>query len=233
MTEPIPALFAGYGGFSPRSIPNLALWLDGNDPTTMTFSSGVKISQWNDKSGLGNNVTQANATLQPSYTANKKNGKGVADFSLLTNPYLQNAAGPIVSQPLTVFMAAYAGSATSYFFDATANSNRLSAAFYASEVIGIFGGSGPLNSSNTAFYQAWGTAVMVFNGVTSTIYVNGTSVATGTAGTDTFSTLRIGTRWAADQGLDGFLGEMGVYSGILSVPNVAAITNYLRTKWNI
>ena len=46
-----------------------ALWLDGADPTTVTFSSGSNISQWNDKSGNGINITQATTSNQPSYTA--------------------------------------------------------------------------------------------------------------------------------------------------------------------
>jgi len=46
-------------GFSPQSIPGLALWLDGADTTSMTFGSGSNVSSWRDKSGKGLNVSTA------------------------------------------------------------------------------------------------------------------------------------------------------------------------------
>ena len=52
---------------------NLKIWLDANDATTLTVASG-KVSQWNDKSGTGVNVTQATSANQPAYTTNQING---------------------------------------------------------------------------------------------------------------------------------------------------------------
>ena len=42
--------------FIPNTLPKCSLWLDASDTTTMTFSSGCNVTQWNDKSGSGNNV---------------------------------------------------------------------------------------------------------------------------------------------------------------------------------
>ena len=47
------------------SIPGLHLWLDGTDATTMTISGGL-ISQWRDKSAVGNHLSQATGSLQPT-----------------------------------------------------------------------------------------------------------------------------------------------------------------------
>ena len=47
------------------SIPGLHLWLDGDDATTMTISGGL-ISQWRDKSSVGNHLSQATGSLQPT-----------------------------------------------------------------------------------------------------------------------------------------------------------------------
>jgi hypothetical protein len=65
------------GGSSPQSVPGLILWLDGNDSSSISFSSGTTVSQWNDKSGFGNhattNVTPAANTLTgPSYNSTTK-----------------------------------------------------------------------------------------------------------------------------------------------------------------
>lgn len=53
-----------YSGFSPRTIPDCALWLDAADSNTIITATGV--SQWNDKSGNGYNLTQATGASQPT-----------------------------------------------------------------------------------------------------------------------------------------------------------------------
>jgi hypothetical protein len=52
--------------FNPSNISNLYLWLDADDASTFTYSSGVSVSQWNDKSGNGYHATQATVAKQPS-----------------------------------------------------------------------------------------------------------------------------------------------------------------------
>jgi hypothetical protein len=51
---------------NPASISNLYLWLDADDASTFTYSSGTVVSQWNDKSANGYNATQATVANQPS-----------------------------------------------------------------------------------------------------------------------------------------------------------------------
>lgn len=57
----------------PILIANCVLWLDSTDNATITLSSG-KVSQWNDKSGRGNNATQATAARQFTPQAASING---------------------------------------------------------------------------------------------------------------------------------------------------------------
>jgi hypothetical protein len=45
------------------------LWLDANDTGTITKDGSNYVSQWNDKSGNGNNVTQGTGSLQPLYSS--------------------------------------------------------------------------------------------------------------------------------------------------------------------
>jgi hypothetical protein len=47
---------------------DLALWLDAEDSASITLN-GSTVSQWNDKSGNGRNVSQATAASQPTYSA--------------------------------------------------------------------------------------------------------------------------------------------------------------------
>ena len=50
---------------------DLALWLDASDASTITLN-GTTVSQWDDKSGNGRNVSQAVAAQQPAYDAVNK-----------------------------------------------------------------------------------------------------------------------------------------------------------------
>ena len=50
-----------------------ALWLDATDSSTITESGGA-VSQWDDKSGNGRNVSQSTPTLQPTYSNANING---------------------------------------------------------------------------------------------------------------------------------------------------------------
>ena len=67
-------------GFDPRSVPGCQLWLDGADTSSMTLS-GSSVTQWNDKSGNGRNLTAvsgyANATVSSAF----QNGLNVFNFS--------------------------------------------------------------------------------------------------------------------------------------------------------
>ena len=53
---------------------DLALWLDAADANTITLN-GSNVSQWNDKSGNGINLSQATAAFQPTYVTDLLNGK--------------------------------------------------------------------------------------------------------------------------------------------------------------
>ena len=60
-----------YSGFSPSSIPGCALWLDGADTTSMTFS-GSNVTQWSDKSGNSRHATTSTSANPPVYNSTTK-----------------------------------------------------------------------------------------------------------------------------------------------------------------
>ena len=61
------------------SMISTALWLDAADASTVTTVSGA-VSQWNDKSGNGRNVTQSTSGNRPAYTSAALNSKNVVTF---------------------------------------------------------------------------------------------------------------------------------------------------------
>lgn len=76
--------------FNPSSIANLKLWLDASDTATISLS-GSAVTQWNDKSGNGFNVTQSTSAQRPSSGINTINSKNVLTFG--GDDVLQAASG--------------------------------------------------------------------------------------------------------------------------------------------
>lgn len=65
--------------WTPADLADLALWLDGDDDSTFTYSSGTLVSQWADKSGNGYHATQGTSANQASRSATV-NGRGALWF---------------------------------------------------------------------------------------------------------------------------------------------------------
>lgn len=88
--------------------------------------------------------------------------------------------------------------------------------------------------------QTEGTSVvlLVYNNQTPSIYINGDFIATGTTSTrpeSTFYMNQIGSDSAHGTitGFEGDMGEMILYSRVLSSVEREAVTNYLMDKWGI
>lgn len=77
--------------FSPTSISNLAMWLDGADAASVTLDGSNTVSQWNDKSGNGRHVTQAAVNSRPSYVTSAINGLNALNFDG-TDDFLASSA---------------------------------------------------------------------------------------------------------------------------------------------
>jgi hypothetical protein len=68
-------------GWTPAELgADLALWLDADDASTITLN-GSTVSQWNDKSGNDNHVSQGSASAQPEFAATGLNSKPTLRFN--------------------------------------------------------------------------------------------------------------------------------------------------------
>jgi len=77
-TAKIDVSVSSWLNFTPMQL-NPQLWLDAADSSTITLS-GSSVTQWNDKSGNGYNVSQGNAANQPAIISFGLNGLDVIDF---------------------------------------------------------------------------------------------------------------------------------------------------------
>jgi hypothetical protein len=101
----VPHMFAlmATGGaapaFQPDDLSGLLIWLDADDPASITSSSGA-VSQWSDRSGNARHVTQTTAGAKPTTGTTTQNGRNVLAFDggdWLGNgsPFMQDAAATV------------------------------------------------------------------------------------------------------------------------------------------
>jgi len=91
-------------GWNPSQLgADLALWLDAADADTITLN-GSDVSQWDDKSGNGRNVSQATAAQQPTFVSNGLNGKPTISFDGTNDILLNQNAGSVGVTNISMFM---------------------------------------------------------------------------------------------------------------------------------
>jgi len=73
------------------SMLSTALWLDAADASTVLFN-GSNVSEWRDKSGLGNHVSNGTPATQPTYLTTAFNGLPTVSFTATGQEVLFNGA---------------------------------------------------------------------------------------------------------------------------------------------
>ena len=82
-----------------------SLWLDAADTNTVVLN-GSTVSQWSDKSGLGNHLSNATSATQPGYSATAFNSKPTLQFTTAGEQFLHNASMKRFNSTGDFFMAA-------------------------------------------------------------------------------------------------------------------------------
>jgi hypothetical protein len=224
------------GDFSPSGISGLQLWLDADDSETITLN-GSTVSQWNDKSGNGYNVSQGTASNQPTYTASALNSKNVVRFD--GNDELTNGSATVVggSTNRTVFVVLNSTAGTIAYGVTLGDSTSTGQSFGVSRELAV-----RVNSGN----RVWSTAVdathaivtIVLDGTSTTdlsAWKNGSSLTTSSTGTQTINTATgiIVGNGPSGGNLNGDVAEIIVYNSALSTSDRQSVESYLSTKWGI
>lgn len=205
-------------GFSPASIPGLALWLDASQLTGL--SDGDPVQTWPDLSGHSNDATQATLSMRPTYSAQSFRG-------VLFDGVDDQLATPQAHDSTTIFFVAD-------LMDGIPWGSSAGLLVYFGEPISgsVYlydenGPSAPATAGRQCYCGQYGTAAG-----TTLLRENGTTAATGTSnqsahvGTDI-----IGTRGLQDGFFEGTLHEMLVYTGALTLAQIVSVESYLRAKW--
>lgn len=77
------------GGFDPKKLSGLLLWLDASDASTITTDTGV--SEWRDKSGNAQKMEQSSGSNQPAYLTDGIGGKPALGFTGSSSHFMRGA----------------------------------------------------------------------------------------------------------------------------------------------
>jgi len=214
--------------FSPLDLSPV-LWLDAADTSTITEVGGA-VSQWDDKSGNGYDVTQGTAANQPTSGTRTLNSLNVLDFD--GNDLLIKTTSPTLTQPNTVFFVAEldttganrtlldgAGGAGRNIVRATSLNNW---AIYAATFV-----TGGTSDTDPHIFRA------VFDGASSSLHVDAVSTLTGDPGAQSLVGFAIGATYSATNGWDGAIAEVIIVDGTLTAGEIADTESYLANKWGI
>lgn len=222
--------------WTPASLPNLVAWYDASDAASIT-SSGGAVSQWNDKSGNGHHLTQSTSNLKPTTGTRTLNGLNVIDFdgAVGSADYMDSNALNI-TQPNTIFavvrhdnVSGNRGTVT----EGTASGHRhLLYVTGVGRTWGFYAGSG-ITSAVTPDTTTAHALIAVANSTSSELWLDGTSIASGNAGTNDLGTLRVGQDrlLTSDGGLDGFIAELIICNTALDSTNRGLLVAYSQSKW--
>lgn len=226
-------------------VSGAALWLDGDDSTTFTFSSGTRVSEWRDKSGNARHFTQATSANQPNRVASQGGKTGVVFNESGTIYCLLNSGYDWAASAFTVFGVVdfNAGNFPAMFGrNSTAalvlGANSASANFAISRIGQATSSSNLTVTGTNADVIVYKSAGISSGSVTVDVYKNGTA---GNASL-TLSSLVAGNTAIVGAsgspsgltdsfGSNGYICELIVYPSQLSDTDRNSVESYLKTKW--
>lgn len=215
---------------TPGELSGLELWLRADSISGL--DDGDPVETWTDESGEGNDVTQGTAAKRPLYKTNVQNGLPVVRFDgsddylqrgfTLAQPYTRISAFKQVSWTVNdrVFSSGPGMSQAPLYQNATTPNLRMYA-----------GTQGPENSNLAV--GAFGIVVEVFNGVSSSLQVNNTTPVSGDVGAATPNGITLGAHIDGTLSGEVDIGEVVVYSRLLTAEELDQIKAYLAAKWGV
>jgi len=226
----------------PTRIQGNVLWLDAADDVTITETSG-DVSQWDDKSGLGNNVLQATPADQPNSELNTINGIPAIDFDG-ANHELKMTTFPALTKFSVFVVARYdsvGANQTIFELSPTVGSNNGVKFYYndvanASRVLVEEAGEQKIVSrTEDAKLHIYAATLDGFN---LRYYLDefDSEVATIASGilSNTIANLVVGgLNDTSSQKLKGTIGEIIIYDRLLSESERETRFDYLERKWSV
>lgn len=237
----------GGGGFSPDDIAGLSLWLDADDGSTLTLS-GSNVTQWDDKSSNGYNVSQGTTSRQPTLQTGVLNSKDGVRFDGTDDALFNDSAASIASGndvPVTIFTVyKLLSSGTNEYGVVFGNSTSIqpllclmtaSNTMSAQQRTDAGGLTNAVSTTSALAYRCQTTQLTSSNLV---VYNNKTQIKSSsfTPAQTTFDTFTVGA-WRRSTQMNGVafmncdICELLIYDSALSTSDREQVADYLTDKW--
>jgi len=228
--------------WSPSEIPTLAWW-DASDASTIQHTSN-SVTQWNDKSGNGVNLTVPSANAAPTINTRTLNNLNVMEYAG-TNSGFRNSNFSynrssksfcisficnIITAPTNVQHFYFSGT------NSVSPGKRIMARSVSSNTaLQIFGGTGSSNKVVGASGLTLRTSVLISieftpTGPNSAIRVNGDEKNTGDTGNNHLNYFNLGMNEGGAFSVEGFFGECILHNDNTMIEK---IEGYLAHKWGL
>jgi len=224
LIQPIKHRASGSATFSPDQIVGLQGWYDSSDASTFSYSSGVDVSQWRDKSGNNRHFAQATVSDQPDRNGTQN---GLTTVNFLLDGLLSTF---VKARPITMFVVQKWASHADFHYTITGG-----IIFMTNSVPGryhVHGGSnwhissdpsGPYDDMN------YHTHTIYLDTVNTSHRRNGVLLrAPENVGTNGIDNLNFGH---GVQTVNLYLAEVIVYDSIIVGDNLTNSEAYLKNKW--
>ncbi len=209
--------------FNPSSIAGLAIWHDGADAATVTVDGSNRVSQWDDKSGNGRHVTNADPSNQPLYESSVLNGRNALSFD---GSRILTVEGISIPQPCTAFAAfkpVEPCTQTRHIFGRIAGG--WSVGHFSQFPRYSAGGPPKISTTKAINIDAVNLITVVFDNLNTFMNLNTFQAASGSAGANSLSRNDVG------QFFNGYIAELLCYSRVLTTEEVQQVEAYLISKW--
>ena len=239
--ELIPAIAAvKMSIFDPTTVSGLLVYLDAGDASTLFTDTGKTtlvsadaqaVACIADKSGQGNDLTQATSGNRPAYKVAIQNGLSVLRFTRATPSYIDRSTyvGGSVSQPVTWFFVCKAGTTAT---DETFTDGGTSRHLFRPDTTGgsylFYAGTSATFGTGDA---SWHVFCVVVNGASSKFYKDGGAGTSINPNTGATNGLRMGADTSPANGFGGDGGATLMYNSALSLANINYLGSGLATRW--
>ncbi|WP_152051821.1 phage head closure protein [Tautonia marina] len=230
--------FGIYDDPNPPVTSGLRLWLS-SSVAEYIVSSGGLVSQWTDRSGNGNHLTQGTAVNQPTTGTRTLNGRNALDFDG-TNDFmlLPSALHSIPGANNTVFVVALSdtgagsggaqallrGDTTNFQMQFNPGSARIENRNHTSTNVFT---TVTKNATANIFAQCRnGSALTACFNTTQTVNASGANNVTVTG-------IGLGGSATGTQPFNGLIAEVLVYNRALTLAEANQVATFLKDKWNV
>lgn len=212
--------------FTPLALTALRGWYESDSGTTVV----VGVSQWNDKSGLGNHLLQATGGAQPLLVPAQINGLPAIVFDGVDDFMRAVIVGLV--QPSTVFAVFSQATWVSPNTIVDGNVSTMMRVFQtgSSPRIGISAGT-TLAGAVGPTLGTFGLATAIFNGASSSIQINSIAATSGPAGAGNAGGVVVGARGDGTINASCSVAMLIVTAASATAGEIANVKAYVTTKY--